>query len=326
MAKRSSSSNSIVGIIPFTPSWLVFYALVLIFSLYFYRKKASKKLKDSKNQNGIKAKTHFNCSKFNCGDAVGIFAQTQFSTANNFDNLTKPLMEYREKCKSADTCDESTMNNLDEIDDTVEKALNGSNSSILVRKSPSDKESSNDKQIKRAQIGFDIFESTLKEINTMKGSSPTESLNPLSGSKFKPAIFEKIPKIFQENQIGDSSFRDNTVFMRKFKNSLLTGHKSQNSNFTNLNYRNHNNNNNNNNGSVSNNNDQIYYQNHFEQDYKKERFLSNNFAKSNSKHYLLGQQQALKNHQKIFNSNSQLSTRSTSTFFSTADFVQNMKQ
>ena len=222
-----------------------------------------KKKRDSKSN--LNEKVNFNYKS--CGDVLPI--------ESDFNN---------EKLKLIDTCDESTMNNLDEIQD--EKS---SNSSIVVTK--------------RGQIGFDIFESTLKQINKVN-----ENLD-------DPALAVKQKQYF--NITDAKSINNNneaSVFMRKFKNSLLTGYKPQNQSA--MHFRNINNSNNSN-------YDKLYYKNNFEQDFKKERFLSN--TKLNTPSHLLGlvaQQQALKNRHKILNSNSQIST---TTFFSSSDISQNIK-
>ena len=263
VSKRSGQNNDYGGIIkiPFTPLSISFYLFLLV--LLFIRLYKKKKLIINENRTTSNEKLKINNKKLLNGREATV-------------NHEKDDVEY--ECTHVELNDESTMNNLDEIDDnkTINTA-NNSNLSIIINN-------------KSKQIGFDIFESTLKEINTL---NETENF---SFSSTKTA-YNHEPQI-----------KDNSAFLRKFKNSLISGHKQH----ENINYylKHHLNSNCNNNS--------------FEQDYKKERFLSN--TKLNKQNHLLGiitnQQTALKNH-KILNSNSQLSTTS---FFSASDFfLQNKK-
>ena len=295
MANKKFSQNIELIKLPFTPLSISVYVLLLVFLLVrLYRKKRGAdrghgKVIENTQTKGI----HFNNKKYNCGEPHNMISKEILGKRFN-----EPLfMEYREK----DLNDESTMNNLDEIEDNAEqKTISSSNSSASILVNTTITNNVN----KRTQVGFDIFESTLKEINTMNDTTATLVVPPTS-------------TIMADTS---SSCKDNSVFLRKFKNSLLnySGHnqklqlQQQQDNIQHYKHLNSNNINCNNN-------------NNFEQDYRKERFLSN--TKVNKQNHLLGiittQQQALKNHHKLLNSSSQIST---STFFSTSDFaVQNKK-
>ena len=243
VSKRNAQNNDYGIKIPFTPLSITFYLILL--SFVFIRLFKKKKLIND-----------------NFGGKI-----IEKELKNEYN---PPIIEMN---------DESTMNNLDEINDD-NKTINSNSSINIINKSK--------------QIGFDIFESTLKELNSMNESETFSSTS------------NKL--VYHEPQI-----KDNSVFLRKFKNSLINGHNKQNENIHYLRHHINSNSNNNNNNN-----------NNFEQDYKKERFLSN--TKINKQNHLLGiittQQTALKNHN-IINSNSQLSTNS---FISASDyFVHNKK-
>lgn len=287
MPSSRSNLSTTLHAIKSNPSFFI-YIFIFVLTCYYLHRKRKLKLKviNDKLKSSVDTtqKVYFNYSNLGCGDdsvnkLLPNVDTSQLDCANNERkqqvDYDKPLMQYRDNSDA--TYDDATCNNLD--DDIIE------DKDILAK---GDVETCipTVKTIKKQQIGYDIFESTLKNLenfNNNNNNSTFYASTPLASkldthNATSNVVNENFSKNFQSNcATSDSnsvkpvdsqlSF-DTQAYTRKFKNHLICQQTYQNGRFT-PNYSSF--------KSNSNSNEHMYYQNQFERDYTKVKFLTNHY-------------------------------------------------